>query len=122
MKYIAAIFAAVMTAGCATPQPVEPFTELPPTPGTCAGFKPPVAALKRVDPVFPREAAKIRQTGWVIVDFDVAPDGSTSNIRVVASSPRGVFEAAVVDPLRQWKFEPNQPRTNCRFDLQFKLN
>jgi TonB family protein len=122
MKYIAAIFAAALTAGCVSPQPVAPYVESPPTPGTCVGFKPPYAAVTRVDPVYPPEAARIRQTGWVVVDFDIAADGSTTNIRVIDSSPHGVFEAAVVDPLRRWKFEPNQPRTNCRFDLHFNLN
>ena len=121
MKYIAGILAAIVAAGCAS-RPVEPFAELPSTPGTCSGFKPPIAALVRVDPVYPRDEAKIGQAGWVIVDFDIAADGSTSNIRVIASSPRGVFESAVVEPLRQWKFEPNHPRTNCRFDIKFSPN
>ena len=123
MKYVAAVSAAVVIGGCAVgpqPLPVQAFPELPMAPGLCQGGSV-RNALVTVGPRYPRAALDVGQTGWVIIYFDVASDGSTSDIGVAASSPPGVFEAAGVNALRQWKFAPGSPRIKCRLDFTFKL-
>ncbi|HET8705434.1 MAG TPA: energy transducer TonB [Pseudomonadales bacterium] len=62
--------------------------------------------IKKVDPVMPNIAKKKDISGWVTLEYKVGIDGRTSNIKVVSASPKGVFEAAAVDAIRQWQFEP----------------
>jgi TonB family protein len=118
MKNIIGSIVIAILGGCASALPsvpVEPIPDLPRT-GNCPTLPEPV---KRVDPRYPARAMQTSQAGWVLIDFDVSADGSTSNLRVVAASPRGVFEAAGMDSLRQMKFQPNNPLQGCRFEVRF---
>lgn len=67
------------------------------------------AALKRVrevPPVYPRDAARTGTEGWVQVEFTIAPDGTTQDLRVLDSAPKDVFDKAAVDSVSKWRFEP----------------
>lgn len=67
------------------------------------------AALKRlreVAPVYPRGAVRDGTEGWVQVEFTIAPDGSTQDLRVRNSEPAQVFDKAALDSVSRWRFEP----------------
>jgi TonB family protein len=67
------------------------------------------ARLKRVRevaPVYPRDAMKAGTEGLVQVEFTIAPDGTTKDLRVVDSTPKKVFDKAALDSVSKWRFEP----------------
>lgn len=65
-----------------------------------------VAAIRRVSPLYPREAAMDHVEGKVVVEFDVAESGAVSDVRIVESTPPDVFDAATLRAARQWTFQP----------------
>jgi len=60
----------------------------------------------RVTPPYPAALAGTRMQGAVTLSFDVGASGSPSNVKVVKSTPSGVFDTAAVVALQQWYFEP----------------
>ncbi len=63
--------------------------------------------LVRVEPQFPTEAAmKGIEKGWVRVIFDLNPDGTVTNVSIVDSSPRDVFDLAARRAILKWKYRP----------------
>ncbi|TNE36140.1 MAG: hypothetical protein EP347_11835 [Alphaproteobacteria bacterium] len=40
------------------------------------------------------------------MDFDVEPDGTTSNVRVEDAEPPGVFDVASIRAVKKWKYNP----------------
>lgn len=59
----------------------------------------------RVYPVYPKEQAGQDVKGSVTLLYDIAPDGTTNNIRVTESKPQGVFEEAAIESVRKSRFE-----------------
>ena len=55
---------------------------------------------------YPTAAMRARQEGWVLVSFTVDPDGKTSNVKVVESQPRRVFDRAAIDAVERYLFTP----------------
>ena len=45
-------------------------------------------------------------SGWVDVEYIVMPDGSVAQARVVASSPKGIFDKAALQAISKWRFRP----------------
>jgi protein TonB len=67
------------------------------------------ARLKRVrevPPVYPREAQRAGTEGWVQVEFTIAPDGTTQDLKVRDSAPKLIFDDAALDSVSKWRFEP----------------
>ena len=60
--------------------------------------------LEYVAPKFPLNARD--KTGWVELEFAVKADGSTGDIVVNNSSPRKVFDAAAINAVREWRYQP----------------
>ena len=58
-------------------------------------------------PNVPDVAHQNRISGWVLVTFRVAADGSTRDVRVLDANPRGVFEEKVVAAVADWKYRVN---------------
>jgi protein TonB len=72
------------------------------------GFNPDRDAqpLVRIPPQYPERCmarAKARET--VVVEFDVTPDGTTTNGRVVESS-NSCLNSAAVKSVERWKYQP----------------
>jgi len=55
---------------------------------------------------YPTAAMRARQEGWVLVSFTVNVDGDTTDISVVDSQPRRVFDRAAIDAVERYHFEP----------------
>jgi TonB family protein len=62
--------------------------------------------VKSVNPVYPDKASLNKIQGWVELDFTVAESGEVKDIAVRATSPPGVFEAAAIKALSQWRYKP----------------
>ena len=59
-----------------------------------------------IQPPYPREAVLRNIEGWAEVAFVITPSGTVKNPRVINSSHPGVFDAAVLQTILQWKFKP----------------
>ena len=55
---------------------------------------------------YPTAAMRARQEGWVLVSFTVDPDGKTSDVKVIESQPRHVFDRAAIDAVERYRFNP----------------
>ena len=62
----------------------------------------------RVTPPYPPALLAAPVPGAVTLSFDLGASGVPSNVKVVKSTPPGVFDAAAVLALQQWYFEPLQ--------------
>ncbi|MDF3982418.1 energy transducer TonB [Luteibacter sahnii] len=82
--------------------------------------------VNQVKPRYPTAALRANQEGWVDVELTVGTDGAVSNVNVVDSQPRHVFDRAAIDAVSKWEFKPamrnGEPMTvNLRRRLQFNL-
>ena len=59
-----------------------------------------------VEPRYPRSRAARKTRGWVEVEFQVNPDGETSDVKILGSSPPEVFDEAALDAVSRWRFKP----------------
>ena len=62
----------------------------------------------RIPAMYPRAAREQHIEGWVKLRFDVTKTGATTNIRVVAGYPKGVFDRAAVRAIEKWKYRPRR--------------
>ena len=76
--------------------------------------------VSREEPVFPREALRngIHQ-GHVRVRLTIGTDGSITKADVMDSSPRAVFDRAVLAAVRGWKYAPLPETTTTLVDFDF---
>jgi protein TonB len=74
--------------------------------GSAAGATTAAVLVKGAPARYPTAAMRARQEGWVVVSFTVDPDGSTSDVKVVESQPRHVFDRAAIDAVERYRFNP----------------
>ena len=86
--------------------PVQRPAPSQPTPSPSRPAAGELVAVSNPQPAYPPEAARSNTSGQVVVSFTVNSDGSVSNIDIVSSRPRGVFERSVQAAVRRWKFQP----------------
>ena len=65
------------------------------------------------------------QSGYVVLEFNVNIDGSTSGVEVVDSNPKGLFEDAAMHALHSWIFSPDtvdgvRQRKRIQWRFEFK--
>lgn len=65
----------------------------------------PLVAIVRVQPAYPAVAAARSLEGWVLVQFDVLPDGRVANAFIVDSSSR-LFEKAALNATYRFRYKP----------------
>jgi protein TonB len=76
----------------------------------------------RPKPRYPRGARRKGQEGWVLVRYGVARSGQVTNPRVIASSPKGVFDKAALQAVRRWRYKPQQSsRSSIKSRIRFVL-
>lgn len=108
------------TAEAAPPRPAANYGEQqairtaapPPPPPTSSGSVTalrmtdgPLVAIVRVQPVYPAAAEARGLEGWVLVQFEVLPDGRVANAFIVESSSH-VFEKAALTAAYRFRFKP----------------
>ena len=57
-------------------------------------------------PRYPRSALRQGIEGYVVVEFDVSPDGAVLDPFVIETDQPGMFERAALRSVRRWAFEP----------------
>lgn len=62
--------------------------------------------VKAIAPHYPPSAVRARQQGWVVVAFQIDADGTTSDIKVVDSEPRRIFDRAAMEAVARYQFTP----------------
>lgn len=72
---------------------------------------------KRVEPVYPPEAARGGTEGFVEVEFTVSVEGKVESVSVVNAKPSRTFESAAVRAVKQWQFAPGGGRGKVRLDF-----
>jgi protein TonB len=72
-----------------------------------------------VPPQYPPNAYRARQGGSVTLSFTVTPGGHTSQIRVLTSRPRYIFDRAAIEAVRQWRFKPIKTPTKVVQTIRF---
>ncbi|SEL70939.1 TonB family C-terminal domain-containing protein [Pseudoxanthomonas sp. GM95] len=73
---------------------------------SAAGFYPQARPEHRPPPLYPVDAAQNGVTGHVVLLVDVAADGHVVDATVSQAEPAGVFEAAALQAVRNWMFNP----------------
>ncbi len=66
----------------------------------------PLVPLSTARPQMPDWACKQKLDGWVEAIFTVMPNGRVQDVKIVNADPRGVFEAAAVESITNWIYEP----------------
>lgn len=64
-----------------------------------------VHPVMRIEPEYPKTAAKQGIEGSVVLQFSVKPDGSVANVKVIRSNPETVFDESAAVALQQWKYK-----------------
>jgi len=81
-----------------------------------------------IEPRYPRIAAQNGQEGWVKVQFDINPDGTVSNARVIAAEPKRVFDREALRAIKKWKFKAKMVegravvQTNKTYVIDFNID
>jgi TonB family protein len=60
--------------------------------------------IGRIEPEYPPDAIAAHRTGSVVLEVQVAEDGSVSNIRTLSGDP--VLAAAASEAVRSWRYQP----------------
>ena len=66
----------------------------------------PPQPVAQVPPLYPVTARMKGIEGEVTLVFIVRTDGSTDNIQVNSSEPKGVFDTAAINAIEKWRFKP----------------
>jgi protein TonB len=130
------------TAAPASAPPPAPVAAAPaPAPATVAAAPAPAPAaaaaaggaetraaklVSRVNPIYPSDAARSRQEGWVEVAFTVSADGKVKDASVVTATPPRIFNAAALRAVQGWVFQPRlengkPAEQSIRTRIEFKL-
>jgi protein TonB len=120
--------AAADTTAATTPPAAaasRPAPAAPPPPAP-TGESRDVAVTSPPVPVYPIQAARNHQEGWVEVEFTVGPDGSVANAHVTSSEPGRIFDREAVAAVQRAKFEPrlvngSPVATTLKRRIEFKL-
>jgi protein TonB len=65
-----------------------------------------VIPLFRIDPDYPRKAARARKEGWVKIEFTITEHGTVVDPVVVEARPRRTFNRSALAAIRKWQFKP----------------
>ncbi len=78
-----------------------------PDPGNFVPYEKPPQLVKKVEPVYPDSARKLKVSGKVTVQFYVDKKGDVKKACALKATPKGLgFEDAAVKAVLQWKFTP----------------
>lgn len=62
--------------------------------------------IVRINPRFPPEAARDGISGWVLLSFTIDETGGVTDVDVIDSEPRRVFDQEARRALLRWKYKP----------------
>lgn len=75
-------------------------------------------------PIYPQAALSRGIEGDVVVEFSLGSDGSVHDLRLISSTPAGVFDQAALDAMRFWKYAMPVAAATTRYrqTVSFALN
>jgi len=77
--------------------------------------------IKSDPPAYPRGALATGIEGSVNLEFSIDPNGNVVDPRVIQATPPGVFDAAALDALSKWKYQPRGTElANMQVKIVFK--
>ena len=65
-----------------------------------------LSPIVRIEPKYPMSAMRRGITGCTRMMFDLTPSGKVTNIRIIESWPKRVFEASSIQALKRWVYQP----------------
>ncbi len=103
-----------------TPAPAEPVQPALPEIDTD------VTPTVRIKPVYPPRALRAGIEGVVTVEFVITENGSVRDPVIIEASPPDIFDQAVLQAIRKWKFDPpvidgRPAEKRARQDIRFTL-
>lgn len=83
--------------------------------------------ISTMQPLYPYRAKQLAIEGYVTVRFLVSQTGSVLDLSILEAKPVGVFEQAVENTVRRWRFKParknGQPvETWVKTSIEFRLD
>lgn len=98
--------------------PIPPNVERAADSAGCVGD--PVGAVSAELPDYPARGWSRGLQGWSIVQFDVAPSGETTDVRVARGVPGGSFDREARRGVDRWIFETSESGlTGCVVLIEF---
>src|SRR5208282_1654182 len=77
--------------------------------------------IGRIEPQYPPEALVDHRSGNVVLEVQVAEDGSVSDIRTLSGDP--ILAAAAAEAVRAWRYQPySQHDHPARFQTDVTLS
>ena len=83
--------------------------------------------IVRINPKYPIAAMRDGIEGWVKLSFDINVLGEVTNVKVIDSKPKRVFDGAAKKALRRWKYNPKKvdgkalKQSNFTVQLDFNM-
>ena len=111
-------------AAVPAPAPVEPIAIAAPPPAPRrdeAAARPLPRLISDSAPRYPLSALNRRIEGSVQIAFVIQPDGSVTAVRLLSSTPPGVFDEAALAAVSRWRFEAGGQRVPTSRTLSFRL-
>ena len=126
---------AASTAAESTPAAVPPPAPAPlemakaePQPASAPAAAPRVAQgaraprlLQDAQPRYPLPALRARIEGQAEVAFTIQPDGSVRDVRLLSSTPSGMFDASALAVAQRWRFEATGQAHASSRTVRFRL-
>lgn len=98
------------------PEPVP--EEPPPLPSVFRDVKP----VKKVKPVYPREAEDKHIEGKVKARLNVNLEGNVTDVQILSAEPPDVFDESVLIAVRQYKFKKDGTTYQAIQEIVFKID
>ena len=73
---------------------------------------------KRVQPVYPELAKRMRIGGVVRISVTIAPDGSVTEVKGVSGNK--MLSVAAEDAVKKWKFVASDTQSTVTIDINFE--
>ncbi|OCQ23778.1 hypothetical protein A7985_07510 [Pseudoalteromonas luteoviolacea] len=78
-----------------------------------------IKPIVRIEPRYPKKAHENGVTGFAKLSYSVI-NGTVSNIKIIESSPTGVFDSVSISALQKWKYQDTFK--NCvQYPKEYKL-
>lgn len=84
--------------------------------------------IVRINPRYPPEAARDGINGWVLLRFTIDETGGVTDVEVIDSNPRRIFDNEARRALLRWKYKPKiidgkaVPQPGMTVQLDFNLD
>lgn len=66
----------------------------------------PPKALNRVTMEYPKQARKMKLSGYVLMNLLINKAGEVESVKVLEAEPAGIFDDVAVEGVKAWKFKP----------------